>query len=66
MIDRLDGAAELAPRRVLVADPDSRLRAEISAACLRIAPHLLNDVASNLATTLLIVYGESGIDANDD
>ncbi|TMC05835.1 MAG: response regulator transcription factor [Chloroflexi bacterium] len=33
MIDRLDGGVELAPRRVLVADPDSRLRAEISAAC---------------------------------
>ncbi len=33
MIDRLDGSAEGTARRVLVADPDSRLRAEIRAAC---------------------------------
>jgi DNA-binding response OmpR family regulator len=31
--ERLDGTPETAQRRVLVADPDSRLRAEICAAC---------------------------------
>jgi DNA-binding response OmpR family regulator len=33
VIERLDSIAEGAPRRVLIADPDSRLRAEIAAAC---------------------------------
>ncbi len=33
MIDRLDGNVESSVRRVLVADPDSRLRSQISAAC---------------------------------
>jgi DNA-binding response OmpR family regulator len=33
VIDRLDETPDSAPRRVLVADPDSRLRAEIGAAC---------------------------------
>jgi two-component system response regulator VicR len=33
VIDRLEVVPESPPRRVLVADPDSRLRAEISAAC---------------------------------
>jgi DNA-binding response OmpR family regulator len=33
VIDRLEEAVDSAPRRVLVADPDSRLRAEIATAC---------------------------------
>jgi DNA-binding response OmpR family regulator len=33
VIERLDASVEGPPRRVLIADPDSRLRAEIAAAC---------------------------------
>ncbi|HEY4027147.1 MAG TPA: response regulator transcription factor [Candidatus Dormibacteraeota bacterium] len=33
MIERLEAGPDGAPRRVLIADPDSRLRAEIAAAC---------------------------------
>jgi DNA-binding response OmpR family regulator len=33
VIERLDAIAESAPRMVLIADPDTRLRAEIAAAC---------------------------------
>jgi DNA-binding response OmpR family regulator len=33
VIDRLDVGADPAPRRVLIVDPDSRLRADIAAAC---------------------------------
>ena len=40
--------------------------AEIGTAHLWIAPHLLDNVASNLAAALLIVTGKRGIDTNDD
>jgi len=33
VIDRLEAAAEAPARRVLIVDPDSRLRADVGAAC---------------------------------